>query len=83
MLKNALALGAAVPVVGVWPGTRAPSVRPQLLAAASAASSSAWSSAQLAGQRVVYSYAGLTVSLANLRARDEVPYPAAIAAGSS
>jgi beta-N-acetylhexosaminidase len=57
VLKNALVLGAAAPVVGVLPRTRAPGVRPRAL-----------SSAQLAGQRVVYSYPGLTVPSALLAA---------------
>jgi beta-N-acetylhexosaminidase len=53
VLKNALALGAAVPVAGVLRATRA---RAQ----------AGLSSAQLAGQRVVYSYPGLTVPSALL-----------------
>ena len=59
VLKNLLAVGAAVPVVGVLPGTRAPTVRPS-------AARAGLSSAQLAGQRVVYSYPGLTVPSALL-----------------
>ena len=57
VLKNVLVLGAAAPVVGALPRTRAPGVRPRAL-----------SSAQLAGQRVVYSYPGLTVPSALLAA---------------
>jgi beta-N-acetylhexosaminidase len=71
VLKNALVLGAAAPVVGVLPGTRAPAVRAQasaVRAQASAVRARALSSAQLAGQRVVYSYPGLTVPSALLAA---------------
>jgi len=75
VLKNLLAVGAAVPVAGVLRGAR---VRPRAQAALSSAalssaalssaalSSAALSSAQLAGQRVVYSYPGLTVPSALL-----------------
>jgi beta-N-acetylhexosaminidase len=55
VLKNLLAVGAAVPVAGVMRGARA---RPR--------AQSVLSSAQLAGQRVVYSYPGLTVPAALL-----------------
>ncbi len=51
MLKNALVLGAAAPLAGAWPASRG---RASL------------SAAQLAGQRVVYSYPGLTVPSALL-----------------
>jgi beta-N-acetylhexosaminidase len=60
VLKNLLAVGAAVPVAGVLRGAR---VRPR---AQAARWSAALSSAQLAGQRVVYSYPGLTVPAALL-----------------
>ena len=61
VLKNLLAVGAAVPVAGVLRGARAPGVRPR---AQAGRWSAALSSAQLAGQRVVYSYPGLTVPAA-------------------
>jgi len=61
VLKNLLAVGAAVPVAGVLRGARAPGVPPR-----AARWSAALSSAQLAGQRVVYSYPGLTVPSALL-----------------
>jgi beta-N-acetylhexosaminidase len=48
VLKNALVLGAAAPLAGAWSATGGRAAR-------------ALSSAQLAGQRVVYSYPGLTV----------------------
>ena len=53
MLKNALVLGAAAPLAGAWAATGGRAAR-------------ALSSTQLAGQRVVYSYPGLTVPLALL-----------------
>ena len=53
MLKNALVLGAAAPLAGAWAATGGRAAR-------------ALSSTQLAGQRVVYSYPGLTVPAALL-----------------
>ena len=54
-LKKMLALGAAVPLAGAWSRTRVTKVH------------SALTSAQLAGQRVVFSYPGLTVPAALLQ----------------
>ena len=56
VLKNLAALGAAAPLTGVLSCTRA---RP-----AQAQAPAALSSRQLAGQRVIYSYSGLTVPAA-------------------
>ena len=53
VLKNALVLGAAAPLAGACAATGGRAARPL-------------SSAQLAGQRVVYSYPGLTVPAALL-----------------
>ena len=53
MLKNALVLGAAAPLAGAWAATGGRAAR-------------ALSSTQLAAQRVVYSYPGLTVPAALL-----------------
>lgn len=60
VLKNLLLLGAAAPLASVVSCTRA---HP-----AQAPSPAALSSQQLAGQRVIYSYSGLTVPAALLRA---------------
>jgi len=60
MLKNLLALGAAAPLAGVLSGTRAQAAPGQAQAGLS--------SRQLAGQRVIYSYSGLTVPAALLQA---------------
>ena len=54
-LKKMLALGAAVPLAGAWSRTRVTKVH------------SALTSAQLAGQRVVFSYPGLIVPAALLQ----------------
>jgi beta-N-acetylhexosaminidase len=60
VLKNLAALGSAAPLVGVLSCTRA---RP-----AQAQAPATLSTRQLAGQRVIYSYSGLTVPTALLRA---------------
>ena len=57
VLRNLLVLGAATPLAGVLSGTRA-----------QAQVSAGLSSLQLAGQRVIYSYPGLTVPTALLQA---------------
>jgi beta-N-acetylhexosaminidase len=61
VLKSGLALGAAVPMAGVLSGPRAAAARSSAALSSAVSALSALSSAQLAGQRVVYSYAGLTV----------------------
>jgi beta-N-acetylhexosaminidase len=63
VLKNLLALGAAAPLAGVLSGAcaRAAPTRPSQVPAG-------LSSLQLAGQRVIYSYPGLTVPAALLQA---------------
>jgi beta-N-acetylhexosaminidase len=60
VLRNLLVLGAAAPLAGVLSGTRAQAAQGQGLAGLS--------SLQLAGQRVIYSYSGLTVPAALLQA---------------
>jgi beta-N-acetylhexosaminidase len=58
VLRNLLVLGAAAPLAGVLPGK----------AAQAAPGPAGLSSLQLAGQRVIYSYPGLTVPAALLQA---------------
>ena len=58
VLKNLLVLGAAAPLAGVLSGTRAQAEQ----------GPAGLSSLQLAGQRVIYSYPGLTVPTALLQA---------------
>ena len=58
LLRNLLVLGAAAPLAGVLSGTRAQAAQAQ----------AGLSSLQLAGQRVIYSYSGLTVPTALLQA---------------
>ena len=60
VLRNMLVLGAAAPLAGVLSGSRARAAQGQGLAGLS--------SLQLAGQRVIYSYSGLTVPTALLQA---------------
>jgi beta-N-acetylhexosaminidase len=60
VLRNLLVLGAAAPLAGVLSGTRAQAAQDQVPAGLS--------SLQLAGQRVIYSYPGLTVPAALLQA---------------
>ena len=60
VLRNLLVLGAAAPLAGVLSRTRAQAAQDQVPAGLS--------SLQLAGQRVIYSYPGLTVPTALLQA---------------
>jgi len=60
VLRNLLVLGAAAPLAGVLSRTRAQAAQDQVPAGLS--------SPQLAGQRVIYSYPGLTVPTALLQA---------------
>jgi beta-N-acetylhexosaminidase len=76
VLRNLLVLGAAAPVAGAWSATRARAAEavrpgaPQGLTEArpQVEPQAALSSLQLAGQRVIYSYSGLTVPAALLQA---------------
>jgi beta-N-acetylhexosaminidase len=64
-LRTMLAAGAAVPVAGAW--ARSPLTRAAQAQVARAQALPALTSAQLAGQRVIFSYPGLTVPSALLR----------------
>jgi beta-N-acetylhexosaminidase len=66
VLKGLLALGAAAPLAGVLSGTRARAAEGMLQPGVSQAAG--LSSLQLAGQRVIYSYSGLTPPSALLQA---------------
>jgi beta-N-acetylhexosaminidase len=73
VLKNLLVLGAAAPLASVLAGTPARAAEGMLLPGglqgqAKAQASTALSSLQQAGQRVIYSYSGLTVPTALLQA---------------
>jgi beta-N-acetylhexosaminidase len=76
VLRNLLVLGAAAPVASAWSATRAraaEAVRPSAPQSLTAGqpqgqAQAALSSLQLAGQRVIYSYSGLTVPAALLQA---------------
>jgi beta-N-acetylhexosaminidase len=73
VLKNLLVLGAAAPLASVWAATPARAAEAMLLPSeprdlTQSQAQAALSSLQQAGQRVVYSYSGLTVPSALLQA---------------